>query len=274
MRHLRYVLVALAIGAMAAGPLPSAAAQTAPTYQSSDPSKDEMLDHPPSQVTVTFDQPLDQSSWMNVFDECGKEIDAGAATVDLNELTVQIGDRTPSGTWEVVYKASGVAGATGSSGSTFEFMVHHGSPCKDGKKRHHHPPPGKDKGHDDHDDKDRDHDEGHDDHEGGDDGADHSDGHSGMPGMTGSSDHDDHSAGPSDHTGMGHGGGKGGHDGHGGGPKPGSPEGGTEPPVMATGDTVPVGADGQAVLVGLGLALAVGVLGGWLLRLSGTLTEA
>src|SRR3712207_6993305 len=44
-------------------------------------------DHPPSSVTITFDQPLDQSSWMNVLDECGREIDAGPATVDLNELT-------------------------------------------------------------------------------------------------------------------------------------------------------------------------------------------
>ena len=130
MRYLRYVLVALAIGAVAAGPLPSAAAQTAPSYQSSDPAKDEMLDHPPAEVTITFDQPLDQSSWVNVFDECGNEIDAGPATVDLNELTVGIGAKTPSGMWEVVYKAVGVAGGVaGSRGTTIEFIDHHGSPC-------------------------------------------------------------------------------------------------------------------------------------------------
>lgn len=273
MRHLRYVLVALVIGAWAAGPLPSAAAQTAPTYQSSDPSKGEMMDHPPAEVTVTFDQPLDQSSWMNVLDECGKEIDAGAATVNLNELTVQIGDRTPSGMYEVVYKAVGVAGATGSSGSTFEFMVHHGEPCKDGKKPHHHGGGKKKKkkddhgGHDDH----RKDDDGHDGHDDGID-DDHSE-HSGMTG-TGSSGHTGHTTGGlATHDGAGHGAGHGQHGRHGGSPE--KTGNGAEPPLLATGDTnVPVGADGQAVLLGLGLALAVGVLGGWLLRLSGPVAGA
>lgn len=266
MRHLRYVLVALVIGAGAAGPLPSAAAQTAPTYQSSDPSKGEMMDHPPAEVTVTFDQPLDQSSWMNVLDECGREVDAGAATVDLNELTVQIGDRTPSGMYEVVYKAVGLAGATGSSGSTFEFMVHHGEPCAGGKKKPHHDGKKK-KDHRDHDDHRKD--DRHDDH--GDDRDDHSD-HSGMTGM-GSSGHTGHTPGPAEHDGGGHGTtGHGRHGRHGDSPE--APGGGTEPPPLATGTNVPVGADGQAVLLGLGLAVAVGVLGGWLLRLSGPVAGA
>src|SRR3712207_628582 len=156
MRYLRFVLAALAVGAWAAGPLPgaSAAALLAPSYQSSEPSKGEMMDHPPSEVTVTFSEPLDQSSWMNVLDDCGNEIDAGPATVQLNEMTVGIG-KTPSGNYKVVYKAVGLAGATGSSTSSFEFMVHHGKPCGGGKKkpRHHHDPD-KDKHPDDHDDHD------------------------------------------------------------------------------------------------------------------------
>ena len=262
MRHLRYVLVALVIGAWAAGPLPSAVAQTAPTYQSSDPSKGEMMDHPPAEVTVTFDQPLDESSWMNVLDACGQEVDAGAATVDLNELTVQIGDRTPSGNYEVVYKAVGLAGATGSSGSSFEFMVHHGEPCAGGKKHH------DDDKKKDHDDHDKDPDDDHDDH---DDGMDDHDEHSGMTGM-GSSGHTGHTTGATEHEDAGHGGGHGTHGRHGSPKKPGA---GTDPPPLATGGTnVPVGADGQAVLVGLGLALAVGALGGWLLRTSAKLSGA
>lgn len=271
MRHLRYVLVALAIGALAAGPLPSAAAQTAPTYQSSDPAKDEMLDHPPSQVTVTFDQPLDQSSWMNVLDACGKEIDAGPPTVDLNELTVEIGDKTPSGNWKVVYKAVGIAGATGSSGSSFEFMVHHGSPCK-GKPKHHHPPGGgkKDDDEHNHDDKDRDR-QGHDGHD-VDETSDHSR-HSDMPGTSGSS-HSGHTTGSDT---PGHGGAHGkGHGNHDGGPREKTPPPEGTGTTLATGGTgnVPIGADGEAVLLGLGLALAVGVLGGWLLRLSSSLSGA
>lgn len=268
MRHLRYVLVALTLGALAAGPLPTAAAQTAPSYQSSDPAKGAMLDHPPAQVTVTFDQPLDQSSWMNVLDACGKEIDAGPATIDLNEITVDIAGKTPSGNWKVVYKAVGLAGATGSSTSSFEFMVHHGKACSGGKGGHKHPTGGGKKD-DDHDDHDKDDGRGHDDHDGGDDGTTGHSGHSDMPG-TGGSTHSGHTMGSNADTSGhdDHGNGHGDHDDN--GRKPAAPGGGgsgTGP--FATGDgNVPVGADGEAVLLGLGLALAVGALGGWLLRLS------
>lgn len=270
MRYLRFVLAALALGAWAAGPLPgaSAAALLAPSYQSSEPSKGEMMDHPPSEVTVTFSEPLDASSWMNVLDECGNEIDAGPATVQVNEMTVQI-DKTPSGTYEVVYKAVGLAGATGSSTSTFEFMVHHGEPCG-GKKKPHDHDPDKDKHDDDHGDHDPKDDEDHDDH---DDtgGSNHTD-HPGMPGTSGSTGHSGHDMNPTDH-GNGHGGGHGKHGGN--HPKePGTSSTGAENPPLAGGPgSGPVTADAKAALVGLALALLVGVLGGWLLRMSGNLTN-
>jgi methionine-rich copper-binding protein CopC len=262
MRYLRLVLAALAIGAWAAGPLVGAAAAAllAPSYQSSEPSKGEMMDHPPSEVRVTFSEPLDQSSWMNVLDECGNEIDAGPATVELNEMTVGIG-KTPSGTYEVVYKATGLAGATGSSTSSFEFMVHHGKPCGGGKKNHHHDDKKKHPNkHDEHDD-DEDHD-GHDD-----DGTSGHSGHSGMTGMPGSTDHSGHDMGSMDHDTTGQGGGHGRHAKH---PRDPGPRAEDDTPTLAggTGDA-PVTADAQAALVGLALALLVGVLGGWLLRMSG-----
>lgn len=267
MRFLKLVLAAATVGAWVAGSFPApAAAQSPPSYQSSEPAKDAMMDHPPDDVTVTFDQPLDQSSWMNVLDECGNEIDSGAATVSLNEMTVGVG-KTPAGTYKVVYKAVGIAGATGASTSTFEFMVHHGKPCGAGAKKPPHHPRKNDKDpHDDHrdDDEGRDHDE----HE--DTSPDHSD-HSGMDGMgggsNGSSGHSGHTAGSGPAENSGHGG----HGGmHGDGKRPradGDPE---TPQTLAGGTTAgPITADGEAVLIGLGLALAVGVLGGWLLRMSG-----
>lgn len=270
MRFLKLVLVAATAGAWIAGSFPApAAAQSPPGYQSSQPAKDAMLDHPPSEVTVTFDQPLDSSSWMNVLDECGKEIDSGAATISLNEMTVGVG-KTPSGMYKVVYKAVGIAGATGSSTSTFEFMVHHGKPC--GAKKpptHHHPKKNEKDPHDDHGHNDDDDDRmGHDDHDGG-TTTDHTD-HSGTSGTTGSSGHSGHTMPASS--------GDGGHGGHGGGthgngkkpPAPVNPDG---PAALAGGTAAaPITADGKAVLIGLGLALAVGVLGGWLLRMSGNLT--
>lgn len=268
MRSLKLLLTAVATGALVAGPIAAAPAiaQSPPSYQSSDPAKDEMLDHPPSEVTVTFDQPLDQSSWMKVLDECGKEISSGAATVDLTEMTVPIG-KTPAGMYEVVYKAVGLGTVTGASTSSFEFMVHHGKPCG-GKKKptHHHPKKDKD---DEHNHNDDDPSPGHDDHDMDSGTTDHTSHSSGPSGSTG---HSGHTMAPgSDHSG-GHG------DGHGkhGGRDPKRPATISDAPPTLAGGTAgaPVTADAEAVLVGLGLALAVGVLGGWLLRMSGKLTEA
>lgn len=273
MRHLRYVLAAVAVGALAAGPLAGAATAglLAPSYTSSDPERGAMMDEPPAEVSVTFSEPLDPSSVMNVVDECGKEIDAGPATVQLTEMTVELGDDLPSGMYKVVYRAVGLAGATGTSASSFEFMVHHGDACKGSKGGHH--PPGHGKGKHKHGNGNGNHNNGHGNHgnEGnehgghGGGGSDHSE-HSGMSGMSGST-HSGHDMGSS----TSHGGKHRNHTGH---KKPAADTPG-QPTTLAGGSgNLPVGADAEAVLIGLGLALAVGVLGGWLLRMSGTLTGA
>ncbi len=229
-----------------------------------------MMDEPPSEVTVTFSEPLDPSSVMTVLDECGNDVDSGPATVQLNEMRVGIA-KTPSGMYKVVYRAVGVAGVTGTTGGNFEFMVHNGQPCKGGKKHHH----DDDKKHDDHRD-DRD---DHDDHSEDDDhtGRDH-DGHPG-----GGSGHSDHDTGSTDHGSDGHDmgsmdHGSGNTNEHHGGDHPRDRE---DPPLadvnqsLAAGPSVgPLRADGQAMLIGLALALAVGVLGGWLLRMTGNLVDA
>lgn len=260
MRYLRFAFVLLALGAWAAGPFPGAFAArlVAPTYESSDPERGAMMDHPPSEVRVTFSEPLDPSSTMSVLDDCGNEIDSGPAEVQLRDMTVGIA-KTPSGSYHVVYRAIGVAGGavTGSTSGMFEFMVHHGTPCEGSKKSHHHHDPGRD-----HDDHDRDHD-GHDGHDGhgrhGDAGSGHM-GHAGMPGMSG---HTGHTMGGSGTAGHHH------HGEHGPGEGPVAPRS-TNPPLASGGSALPVSASAEAVLVGLGLALAVGVLGGWLLRMTGT----
>jgi methionine-rich copper-binding protein CopC len=265
MRYLRYVLAALAVGAWAAGPLTGAAGARllAPTYQSSEPERDAMMDEPPSEVTVTFSEPLDPSSVMTVLDECGNDVDDGPATITLNEMRVGIA-KTPSGMYKVVYRAVGVGGITGTTGGNFEFMVHNGRPCKGGKKdRHHHDD---EKKHDDHRD---DHDEHPD--------PDHTDHPDGGP------DHTDHDMGSGDHDASGHdmASSHGSDNGHADHHAAGRPREKEERPLadvnqsLAAGPEVgPLRADGQAMLIGLGLALAVGVLGGWLLRISGNLIEA
>lgn len=283
MRSLRFAFAAVALGAWATGPLAGAAgaALLAPTYQSSDPAKGAMMDEPPAEVTVTFSEPLDQSSVMNVIDECGKEIDSGPATVQVNEMRVGIG-KTPSGMYKVVYRAVGVGGLTGTSSSSFEFMVHDGKACD-----------GAGGGHDDHGGKGRDGDNDHGNHRGG--GGGNGNGHGnhgggGMPdhgGGGGTSDHGGHSTGGSTHSGThtpagghdGHGSGAtgrgehggNGHGNHGGGnPSAGNAE---NPPLANAPGGGPLRADAEAMLIGLGLAVAVGVLGGWLLRMSGDAGE-
>ncbi|MFN2587511.1 MAG: copper resistance protein CopC [Actinomycetota bacterium] len=268
MRHLRFLLAALAVGAWAAGPLAGAAAagEAAPTYQSSDPEDGAMMDHPPSEVTATFSEPLDGSSQMSVFDECGNEIDSGPAAVELNEMRVEIG-KTPSGTYKVVYTAVGLAGVTGKTTGSFDFMVHHGKPCDGGGGGHdgHGNGKGKDKGHGNHGG-------GHDGHENGGGHDDH--GGTGGPGSSGHSGHSSATAHGGDHMAAGdgghgeHGAGHGNHGGGGNGR--GSEEGptaaGPNPTVASGPDGIVATADGQALLIGLGLALLVGLLGGWLLR--------
>ena len=283
MRLLRTALIVLALSAWAAGPLAGAAGARAlaPTYQSSDPEDGAMLDHPPSEVTVTFSEPLDESSVMSVFDECGDEIDSGPATASLNELTVGIGE-TPGGTYKVVYTAVGVAGVTGQSNGSFDFMVHHGKSCKGEPGGHGNHDPGKGKG------KGKGHDNGHDNGHGDDDDDDHDDhdstsgsDHSGSSGSHDSGTHDsDNQMSGSDHSDGMNGGGHGKHDEHKDGPGkapggtgPGTQDGDTNRPVASGPGGAPVRADVQAMLIGLGLALAVGVLGGWLLRTTGGLFD-
>ncbi|MDQ4024855.1 MAG: copper resistance protein CopC [Actinomycetota bacterium] len=265
MRRLRFLLAALAVGALAAGPLAGAAGARvlAPTYQSSDPEDGSMMDHPPSEVTATFSEPLDPSSTMSVFDECGAEIDSGPATVNLNEMQVGIG-KTPSGTYKVVYVAVGVAGVTGQTKGSFDFMVHHGQPCKKGTGHDH--GKRKDKDHDDHRRRDDDHDDHEDDdHDGMGSGPGHSRTHS-----SGTMHDGGHMPSGGDH-GSGHGDG---HGDHGDKPGPGGGGGTAEnpnPPVASGPTGGAATADAQAMLIGLGLALLVGVLGGWLLRNGGGL---
>jgi methionine-rich copper-binding protein CopC len=274
MRPPRSTLAVLAAGAFAAWPLaaPSGAAELAPTYQSSSPDRGAMMDEAPEEVRVTFSEPLDPSSVMNVVDECGNEIDSGPATVQLNEMTVGIG-KTPSGTYEVVYRAVGVGDVTGTTASSFEFMVHNGKPCGGGAqidpcKEGHGAHGGhrdcdkkKNKKHDDHRRREHDdhEDDDHDDHVTG--GPMHPDTH----GSTGGN-HAGHGRRPMD--------GHGKHDEHGNADPPADPQPGDfDNPPFATGPGgSPIQADPEAMLIGLGLALAVGVLGGWLLRVSGGVT--
>ena len=279
MNRLARLALALALGAapvlvaMPAG----AAGPESPRYVTSDPGDGAEVDSAPSRVTVTFSEPLDSSSTLHVYDECGTAVDAGDTQVLGSRMDVGIA-RSPSGHYTAVYLAKGFGGATGETKDDFSFHVASGSPCGGASAHHHHG--GGEEGHGGHEG-------GHDDHSGhegshsGHSGTSH-EGHSGHEGTSHSghethAGHDAHGAGHTDHA-------AGEHHHHGGVGLPGvtdltgkgSGDGedgdagrGLVPPRLAAGGGAGgLAPTGRSVLIALGLSMALGALGGWVLRAS------
>lgn len=275
MRRLFVSLVAAALGL-----LPAAAglaiAHAAPTYVTSDPQNGATVDSAPDRVSVTFSEPLDSSSTLQVFDECGKAVDSGDEQVLGSRIDVGITD-TPSGDYTAVYVATGFGGATGETKGSFSFHVTSGDPCGGGHGGHGgggghhggggghggghgngegHGGHGGDEGHGDGTE------EGHETHDGG--AGDHpSAGHGGAE--HGGSD------GGEGHGGAGHGDGRGDGEGHHGGGSGG--DGGSGPDDglrdFASGRGGPgLAPTSTSVIIALALSIAMGALGGWVLRVS------
>ncbi len=269
-------ILTLVVVAAAATTLPAAAAaagERAPQYVSSEPSPGEKVHEAPREVSVTFSEPLDRTSSLAVVDECGRRIDIRDTDVRANKMSVELA-RFPSGKYVVAYKATGLAGVTGTNSGSFAFRVHAGRSCDGNGMGHgeHGNGHGNGNGHDDR----RRH--------GGDNGAGH-----------GMQDHDmqdhgiqsaPHSAatGAGAHTGngmhqaAGSGNGGGRHAGHrarGHEPVCEDPSAGCPPESRAPGDGAFAADDApgapeassDVVVLALALALLVGVLGGWLLRI-------
>ena len=230
-----------------------------PTYLSSEPASGEQLHQAPQEVSVSFSEPLDQSSQLQIVDECGAPVNSGNTAVFGNEMSTGI-VRTPSGTYTVEYKATGVGGVSGTTNGSFGFVVHAGTAC-DGSSGGHHGGGhsggngGGGGG-------------GHGGHQGG---SDHS-GHA-LFGDDGTTAHSSHDGAMSDHAGRHE---ARSHDPHEGDGKkhdaraePSKDSPGTVD--ASAGDTqdgglLPAGRD--AAMLGLSLTIALGLAGGWLLRVS------
>ena len=241
---------------------PASASSASPDYVSSDPSNGEQVHKAPERVTITFSEPLDPSSEMTVEDHCGRTVDDGDVTISTNEMSVGL-ELRPAGTYHVSYVAKGFGGITGQEEGMFEFSAHAGPSCDGSDEHEHH---GKDDD-DEHEGKHR-NDEEHegkhdnDDHE----GDDHDEGtHSGGTHSSGTHSGNDHESGS--HMSGSHSNGKhkGGHDKH---KRHGRGNGNDSPPLASgpAGDIVPP--DGRAALIALALSMVVGILGGWILRMS------
>lgn len=247
------VLALLVAAAWSAAP-----AFAAPVVLSSDPEPGETLLQAPGEVSITFSEPLQDESRMQVRDECGKRVDDGAVDIELNDMSVGIA-RKPRGEYTVVYAAVGVSGST--SGG-YVFTVQAGPACDGGTG-----------GHEGHDGGGGDDGSGdpHGGHGGGGDGDDHDGTEHGRagthPGDHAQGDHAQRDNGR--HQASGHKGDD--RDGKHGDHHRQADEGNDgDEGVLAGGPTsapatVPTGA---SVLVALGLASAMGALGGWVLRVS------
>src|SRR5687767_1723726 len=124
-------LSALLMVLLAAPVLPAAAQGIAPEYVESEPSDGATMHQAPSEVIVRFSEPLDESSTMEVRDECGSKIDDGNVVVSLQEMSVGIAEE-PSGPYKVNYYAKGIRGLTGQTTGSFTFTVHAGAACDGG----------------------------------------------------------------------------------------------------------------------------------------------
>ena len=244
-----------------------------PQRISSDPEPNQQFhDAAPGQVSMTFSEPLDESSDVKVKDDCGDRVDDGEVTVGgtaENEISIGI-TRTVQSTYTVTYTVTGV---TGTATGGYSFVVHGGKPCTDsgGSEDAHGEHGGSDGGGGDDDQNG-----GHDGHAGSGSGQENSSGQGGHS----SSSHSGNSGGNTgqstmsaqEHQNMTAGTHPAGHDMD----EPGKhkslsapTETSDRPPIAAAAPTLATDIPtGTTILVALGLAMLLGVVGGWVLRVS------
>lgn len=275
---MRSLLAGLAVTVLVvAVAAPATAGPEAPRYVTSDPGDGATVDQAPSRVTATFSEPLDSSSTLHVYDECGAPVDAGDTQVLGSRMDVGIA-KTPSGHYTVVYDAVGFGGATGETKDDFSFHVSSGTPC-DGASHHHHGTEHEGHeggGHEGHGGHGTEH-EGHGGHAGHGGGHEDHASHEGHSAHAGHSDHAGHAGHPAAHSGhdaahhhhgstlagvkpgFGHKGGSG---------QNGGSDGLVNPRLAAGAGRLGLAPTTQSVLIALALAMAMGALGGWVLRVS------
>jgi methionine-rich copper-binding protein CopC len=98
-----------------------------PQYVTSSPSDGQRESAAPSSISATFSQPLDASSTMRVFDQCGRRVEQGVA-VQANQIQAHLAGEA-KGHYEVIYTAVGPNGVTGATTGNFSFNVSSGPSC-------------------------------------------------------------------------------------------------------------------------------------------------
>ena len=120
------LLATLVLGLCFAAP---AGAQTpGPAFEDSGPDQGDFEHEAPREIFIQFSESLGPSSSTQVYDECGRRLDDGAADIRGDTLWAQLVLR-PAGRYLVVYSASGSAPGSGTTEGSFTFRVHFGPSC-------------------------------------------------------------------------------------------------------------------------------------------------
>ena len=120
----RALVMALALVGWMAAP-----AMAAPSIISTDPEAGAELHEAPASVSMEFSEPLQATSGLEVVDECDTKVSNGETAIGgtaMNEMSVDVGATPHHGTYTVSYVATGVTGTTTGS---FTFYVHAGTGC-------------------------------------------------------------------------------------------------------------------------------------------------
>jgi methionine-rich copper-binding protein CopC len=251
---------ALFVATVIALTMAPSAAQAAPGYLTSQPEDQEKSAEAPENVQIVFDQPLDLDGILVVVDACEKRVDDGNVAIVGNTISVGI-ERAPSGLYVAVWRVKAPGGVGGEGAGRIEFTVTSGKACGAVPRTHGNHGGGNGGGGDGE----------HDGHGsgGGSGGGKHEDHTSSADSGT----HGDHAttlAAGGDHDsphGNGNGKGHGAHGKQGEGNEPRSDQVLASQPNLASplGDVAdPV--SGSVVLASLLIALAMGVVGGWMIR--------
>lgn len=108
----------------------SAPAAAHPAYAGSDPADGSSVAVPPGRVWAEFTEPLQEGSWLQVFDACGERVDNGDSTVSGYTVEVSVSAQTEGG-YRVAYRVQSNLDTHIVTGQ-FTFDVVNGQSCGGG----------------------------------------------------------------------------------------------------------------------------------------------
>jgi methionine-rich copper-binding protein CopC len=113
-------------------------AQDGPRPTDTSPEQGGVVTRAPDEVSMTFDEPLDPSSRLEVHDECGRLV-SGDTEITVDEMSTPL-TLKPKGHYVVSWSATGLAGASGTRDGTWAFHVREGNHCDpdENNGNHHH----------------------------------------------------------------------------------------------------------------------------------------